>query len=101
MPTDNKYAQASYEPERIEQAAKYASTKFFRLMLDLQRCAQWEPIHPSNSPFGWGCFRDNRRRPLPTDDCELYKLFDFTPAMIRFVEERYNDELLDARNAQG
>ena len=93
VPTDNVYAQAAYNPERLTKATEYASTKFFRLMLDLMRCAQWEPIHPNNRMIGTQPFSSNRGDLPPTDDRELYKLYDFTPAMIQFVEERYHDEL--------
>ena len=101
MPTDNIYAQPAYNPERVKLAAEYAKTKFFRLTLDLMRLAQWDPLHPSNVPMGWCCFYDNQGKLLPTDDISLYKLYSFTPAMIKFSEERYHDELRSSVEGKG
>ena len=100
-PTDNIYAMNAYHPERVEAAFKYASTKFFRLILDLQRLAQWEPIHYANTPLNYQWFQYNvlpmGEKPdidftlsLPEIDAQLYRKYDFTPAMIKFVEERYS-----------
>ena len=72
----------------VDNLVAYTQSKFFRLMLDLMRLAQWEPINAANSPF----------KPAPIDwdkplDEQFYRLCDFTPAMIQFVEGRYHDDL--------
>lgn len=101
VPTDNIYAKAAYNPERVDAVFKYASTKFFRLILDLQRLAQFEPIHRANCPMNYHWFSTNRlsavEKPdidfsvsVPEIDAQLYRKYDFTPAMIKFVEERYS-----------
>ncbi|MBQ3337611.1 MAG: hypothetical protein IJG80_09430 [Selenomonadaceae bacterium] len=54
---------------------RYAESKFFRLMLDLMRLAQWEPIHPFNCPL---------------EACDNpYDRWQFSKAMIDFTEARY------------
>lgn len=101
VPTDDVFAKPAYNPARVEHAFKYASTKFFQLMLDLQRLAQWEPITRYNVPMNWDWFSDNvltcGRKvdidfsvSLPEIDAQLYRKYDFTPAMIKFTEERYS-----------
>lgn len=101
VPTDDAWAKHAYRPEVVEAAVKYASTKFFRLILDLERLAQWEPIHRANTPMNGDWFRYNHLDAprkididfsvsLPEIDAQLYRKYDFTPAMIKFVEERYS-----------
>lgn len=99
--TDNIYAMNAYHPERVEAAFKYASTKFFRLIIDLQRLAQWEPIYRYNPPLNYQWFQLNKlfmgevpdidfTLSLPEIDEQLYRKYDFTPAMIAFTEARYS-----------
>ena len=97
VPTDNPYAKPAYHPLTVEHAARYASTKFFRLTLDLMRLAQWEPIHKYNVPMNQHWFTHNQftdfSRPdvdfaKPLDE-QLYRKYDFNPSMIHFTEERY------------
>lgn len=89
VPTENIYAANAYEPERIRRAVQYGQTKFFRLMLDLMRLAQWEPIHKSNVPLEYKQFRDNCLNPRAFDDQSLYRRYGFTPAMIEFTEKQF------------
>ena len=60
--------------------------KIFRLMLDLQRLAQFEV----DDDF----YQRNTTQMLDLknqSDEELYRRFDFTPEMIQFTEENYHD----------
>ena len=60
--------------------------KIFRLMLDLQRLAQFK----IDDDF----FQRNTTPMLDLKDQsdeELYRRFDFTPEMIQFTEENYHD----------
>lgn len=104
VPTDNIYAKPAFHPETIGYAYKYAQTKFFRLMLDLMRLAQWEPIHPSNRPmnanwFQWNAFSAGQKpdidftKSVAEIDAQLYRKYGFTKPMIDFVEARYHDDL--------
>lgn len=101
VPTDNIYAQNAYQPKRVDAAFKYASTKFFRLIIDLQRLAQWEPISRFNVPMNYQWFQHNHlpldevpdidfTLSLPEIDAQFYRKYDFTPAMIEFTEARYS-----------
>ena len=61
-------------------------TKIFRLMLDLQRLAQFK----ADDDF----YQRNTTQMLELknqSDEELYRRFDFTPEMIQFTEENYHD----------
>lgn len=61
-------------------------TKIFRLMLDLQRLAQFK----ADDDF----YQRNTTQMLDLknqSDEELYRRFDFTPEMIQFTEENYHD----------
>ena len=112
--TDNIYAKPAYHPETIDYAFKYASTKFFRLMLDLMRLAQWEPIHPSNYVMHGEWFTSNKfqigKEPdidfsvsLAEIDAQFYRKYEFTPAMIAFTEARYSYDdvfIQDERSSQ-
>ena len=65
---------------------KIKQTKFFRLVLDLQRLAQFK----IDDDF----FQRNTTPMLDLKDQsdeELYRRFDFTPEMIQFTEENYHD----------
>ena len=92
-------------PFLIERAYKYAKTKFFRLILDLMKLAQFDPLAGVNGTEN--CFLHhyftslkNPREPVDTDinfdvsikdiDAQLYKKFEFSQAMIDFVERRYS-----------
>lgn len=90
--------------ENIEHAANYGKTKFFRLMLDLMKLAQFEPfagVQGREMAFGFESFvfLKNRNAPIDSDidfdlslaeiDAQLYKKYRFTPTMIEFVEKRY------------
>ena len=99
--TDNNYAKPAYHPETIEYAYKYTQTKFFRLLLDLMRLAQWEPINCSNYMLHSKWFRDNRfatgQEPdidfsvsVKEIDAQFYKKYEFSPAMIEYVEAHYS-----------
>ena len=100
----NIYA-AKPMPYIIERATKYAKTKFFRLILDLMKLAQFDTLAGSNGTEY--CFLGhyfstlkNPREPIESDinfdvsiaeiDAQLYKKYQFTPAMINFVERRYS-----------
>lgn len=89
VPTTNLYAQPAYNPERIQRAVQYTQTKFFRLMLDFMKLAQWQPIHKFNVPLEYSLYVDNKTTSLPSDDQSLYERWQFTPAMIRFTEEKF------------
>ena len=96
VPTEDIYAKPAYHPERIQQAINYGESKFFRLMLDLMRLAQWDPINKSNRPLDRTAFTENRQQSeIDYDkkgfelDSQLYEKWRFTPAQIKFVEERY------------
>ena len=87
-------------PELIPQMINYTKAKTFRLLLDLFRLAQWQPIHkyncmPNTEPFTqrhkpinaqWVDFS----KPVPEIDAQLYQKYGFTPAMIKFVEGNYS-----------
>lgn len=90
-------------PFLIERCRKYAKTKFFRLIFDLVKCAQFDPCAGVNGTeycFGWYWFEiKNPREVVDTDinfdvsiaeiDAQLYKKYEFSAAMIDFVERRY------------
>lgn len=96
VPSDNPYA-AEPRPELVEQALNYTRTKFFRLMLDLQRLAQFEPIHKANRVLEYQYWSEN---PPKSDidfstsvadlDAQLYRKLGFTQEMIDFTEARYS-----------
>lgn len=101
VPADNPYAKPAYHPETIEFAFKYASTKFFRLQLDLMRLAQWEPIHKHNYIMFGSWFTTNHfncgGRPdidftkhVADIDRQFFRKFEFSQHMIDFVEARYS-----------
>lgn len=88
--TDN-YIKLGYvnemPPAKIDGLIKFTRTKFFRLILDLQRLAQFEPIHNAN----WvDTDAADLTLDVPEIDAQLYRKYDFAPAMIKFVEERYS-----------
>lgn len=90
VPTDDIFAKPAYHPERIEHAAQFATTKFFRLILDLQRLAQWDPIDSRNYAFDGLQYRTNQPQTSRFEtDADLYSKWKFSPAMIKFTEERY------------
>ena len=101
VPSDNVHA-AKVRPEAISQAVKFTRTKFFRLMLDLMRLAQFEPIDKNNYCFESDIFHSDDSKSeidfsasVEEMDAQFYRKYKFTPAMIKFVEEKYSyDELL-------
>lgn len=84
IPSDNIHAAQPCQ-KTIDTAEKYTRTKFFRLMLDLQRLAQFDPSHKDNANH----VLDEL---LSDNDAENYRRLDFTPAMIRFTEENFNHD---------
>ena len=106
VPADNIYAKPAFKPERVQHAFKYASTKFFRLTIDLMCLAQWQPIHRHNVIMNYHWFRYNyfSRHDMPPDidfnrsvaeiDAQLYRKYEFTSAMIAFTEARYRYDVL-------
>lgn len=97
--TDNHYAMPAYHPETVDEAVAYGKTKFFRVILDLMRLAQWEPLHPANCCLFNERFMNNQFAHFDnttldvTSDDALFKHFGFTPHMIHFAEEHYHDDL--------
>lgn len=92
VPTDNVYAKPAYSPQRIERAAEYGRSKFFRQMLELMRLAQWEPINPANYPmedFVSNAFPTNKPLPLSEDEI-LYTRYGFNDAMKEWTENHYD-----------
>ena len=79
----------------VDHAFKYTQTKFFQAVLDFMRLAQWNPIHKDN------CFAvkpdiDFDKSVAEIDE-QFFSKYDFTPAMIKFLEERYHDDLRNSR----
>lgn len=103
IPTEDKFAMHAYHPEKIPQAVRYTQSKFFRLMLDLMRLAQWEPIHDANTHLFDNYFKYNvpsYSPPIDWDaplDEQFYRYFKFSKAMIEFVEGRYHDVVHDGQ----
>ena len=89
VPTDDIFAQPAYHPETIDRAYRYTQSKFFRLMLDLMRLAQWEPINKANVPLEKTLYIYNGVKALPVDDASLFERYGFTQPMIDFAEARY------------
>ena len=106
IPTDNIYAKPSFHPETVDYAYKFTQTKFFRLILDLMRLAQWHPIDNKNYMLHSEWFRDNRfmrgQQPdidfsvsVADIDAQFFQKYEFSAQMIEFTEARYSyDELL-------
>ena len=105
VPTDNVHA-AQPCRQTIDSAAEYTKTKFFRLLLKLMELAQFEPVHPKNFCFARHDLENLRLPNLPIGantlpknfdwtadadglDAQFFKLFDFTPALIRFTEAHF------------
>ncbi|MBR2519732.1 MAG: hypothetical protein IKE46_08110 [Selenomonadaceae bacterium] len=64
----------------------FTQTKFFRLLLDLQRLAQFN----SDDDF----YRRNTAEMFGKEnlsDEQFYRRFDFTSEMIQFTETKYHD----------
>lgn len=100
VPTDNIFAKPAFNPDRVQAAVNYAESKFFRLILDLMRLAQWNPINKANVVLNYQVFKHNffyNSDKITVDfskrgyelDCQLYKFYGFSQAMIDFVEARY------------
>lgn len=87
-------------PFLIGEALKYTQTKFFRLIIDLMKLAKFNPFECY--AFGTAHFHELRNMAEPFDDgidysvfaaeidAQLYRKYDFTPAMIDFAERRYS-----------
>lgn len=101
IPTDNIHA-LKVCPQVIDAGIKYTQTKFFRLLLDLERLAQFVPINKFNVTFMQPEFDGLRlgknvststdfdwTASVPELDRQFYRHFDFSQAMIDFVEARY------------
>lgn len=101
---DNIYA-VEPMPFLIERCRKYAKTKFFRLIMDLMKLAQFDPLAGFNGMER--CFLShyfthlkNPHEPIDSDinfdlsvaeiDAQFYRKYQFTNAMINFVERRYS-----------
>lgn len=89
-------------PHIIDEALKYTKTKFFRLILDLMKLAQFAP-EDCVYAFGAERFHEiNSQGFTPIDfdidfsvsvaeiDAQLYRKYEFTQAMIDFVEAKYS-----------
>ena len=100
-PTNEKYT-LPCAPYIIDEALRYTQTKFFRLMIDLMKIAQFDPFNTGNA-FGNERFVDCKGEDyhpckfdidfsvsVPEIDAQLYKKYGFTQAMIDFVERRYS-----------
>lgn len=100
-PTDTKYT-LPCAPYIIDEALKYTQTKFFRLIIDLMKLAQFDPFNGIPA-FGTERFvdclgKDYHPRKFDIDfsvsvpeiDAQLYKKYGFTQAMIDFVERKYS-----------
>ena len=88
------------KPELIDAALKYTQTKFFRLMLQLERLAQFDPINTGNVIMFSQTWSYNGHHfqakidwsvPVAELDAQLFKKFDFTPEMIQFTEDFNHD----------
>ncbi len=99
VPTDNFFAKPAFHPETVTHAFNYARSKFFRLMIDLMRLAQWEPIHAANYVLEQKLYQSNDAKALATDDAALYERYGFSQPMIDFVEKKY-DEIRTGANLQ-
>ena len=98
VPTNSIYAKPAFNPDRINFAVNYAQSKFFRLSLDLMRLAQWNPINKANIILDYQVFQHNGSDSMNNIDyskrgfdldCQLYKAYGFSQAMIDFTEELY------------
>lgn len=82
-PTPSPQPQPKRQPTTMNDFAK---SKIFKLMLDLQRLAQFK----ADDDF----YQRNTTQMFDLknqSDEELYRRFDFTPEMIQFTEEYYHD----------
>lgn len=96
VPTEDSFAKPAFHPETVTHAFNYARSKFFRLMLDLMRLAQWEPINKANYVLHGDWFMTNQfhvgQKPdinfdEPIDE-QFYRKYEFTQPMIDFVEKK-------------
>lgn len=94
VPTDNVCAKPAFKPEVITRAVNFAESKFFKFSLELMKLAQWQPIHKHNTTFGWykdSVFDNSGLKNIDYDkdvDAQLFDFYEFTPAMIKFVESK-------------
>ena len=96
QPPPNKF-RLTLRAEAVEQMLKFTRTRFFRLMLDLMRQAQFEPIHSVNHFVETEDFHHDTYRTgvdfstsVEELDAQFYRSYNFTPAMIAFIEEKYS-----------
>lgn len=100
-PTDKAYTLPP-TPFIIDEALKYTQTKFFRLIIDLMKIAQFNPFEGGYA-FGTDRFHDCQGKgyyprdfdidfsvSVPEIDAQLYRKYGFSKAMIEFVEGRYS-----------
>lgn len=89
-------------PFIIDEALKFTQTKFFRLIIDLMKIAQFDP-YDGGYAFGTDRFHDccgkgyyprdfdiDYSVSVPEIDAQLYRKYSFSAAMIEFVERRYS-----------
>lgn len=94
VPTDDHLAMIAYKPEVITRAVNFAQSKFFKFSLELMKLAQWQPIHKYNTTFGWyqdSVYDTSGLKFIIYDkdvDPQLFNFYEFTPAMIHFVETK-------------
>ncbi len=84
-------------PEAVEQMMKFTRTRFFRFMLELMKQAKFEPIHSANHFVETEDFHHDTYRTgvdfstsVEELDAQFYRRYNFTPAMIAFIEERHS-----------
>lgn len=66
---------------------KFESTKFFRLMIDFMRLAQWDTVRTYLHP---PLFNADLSKSVADIDRQLYHRLNFSQHMINFVEARYH-----------
>ena len=86
----------SLRSEAIPQMLKFTRTRFFRFMLELMRQAKFDPIHSANYFVEAEDFRHDELRTgvdfstsVEELDAQFYRKYEFTPAMIAFISEKY------------
>ena len=96
QPPPNKF-KLTLRPESVEHMLKFTRTRFFRFLLELMRQSKFEPIHPENYLPEADDWRHDIYRTgvdfstsIEKLDAQFYRRYNFTPAMIKFIEERYS-----------
>lgn len=95
QPPPNKF-RLTLRPEAVEHMLKFTRTRFFRFMLELMRQAKFDPIHSANYFVEAEDFRHDELRTgvdfstsVEELDAQFYRKYEFTPAMIAFISEKY------------